>query len=573
MSASSFNPAPRKTYEHIVKILIDADCKRVFTLPGLGITWSLPGFYEHRNELDVILTRSEQVASVMAQVTGKLTGKPGVLMGQGPWISTTGSFGILEAYFAGSPMVVLTETSDYNGFGQFGVYQTMTGDYGAADIQSSLKAITKYCTYATEAEAAVYGLQLALKHAATPRMGPAAVIMKTTIIREEITDNPRVPLYPSAGYWCYTPPKPDPAALENLSRLLSAAEFPVFVAGQGVYNAKAGAALQELAQNLGCAVTTSYNGKGVIDELSPIATGMLGTWGNRTANRTLARADLIIILGASMAPDYTRFHDPKMIRPGQQKIVQIDIDPHNAGWSFPVDLTITADVKDVIDYLKSKPVADDQRQQRLQKIKDIKEKTGYNDPPILPAAAGSLHHTEVVAALQKFLEPRDILCLDAGSNRIWATNSLRVRTPNQLLVPGGIGGMGWGGPAAAAAKLVRPEKRVTCLAGDGGFMMTMDVVATCAQYDIPVVFVVANNSGLGMVRDNMGAKKIAVDFGSIDFAKTAEGLGAIGMGVDSRSGLEDALAEAHQQQAPVVIDIKVDPEASFKQAADTESIE
>jgi len=573
MAASAFKLAPRKTYEHVVKTLIDANCKRVFTLPGLGITWSLPGFYESRNDLDVILTRSEQVASVMAQVTGKLTGKPGVLMGQGPWISTTGSFGILEAYFAGSPMVVLTETSDYDGFGQFGVYQTMTGDYGAADIQASLKAITKYCTYATEPEAAVYGTQMAIKHASTPRMGPAAVIMKTTIIKEEVPDNPRAQLYPSEGYWRYTPPRPDAAALVNLSGFLSEAEFPVFVAGQGVYDARAGADLQELAETLGCAVATSYNGKGVIDELSPAAVGMLGTWGNRTANRILAKADLIIILGASMAPDYTRFHDPQMIRPGRQKIVQVDIDPHNAGWSFPVDLTITGDVRDVIDYLKSKHRSDDRQSQRLKQIDEIREKTGYNSPPILSAAAGTLHHTEVVAALQKFLQPNDMLSLDAGSNRIWATNSLRMRTPNHLLVPGGIGGMGWGGPAAAAAKLAMPAKRVTCLAGDGGFMMTMDVVATCAQYNIPVVFAVSNNSGLGMVRDNMGEKKIAVDFGEIDFAKAAEGFGGIGMRVDNRSGLADALAEAHEQQGPVVIDIKVDPAASFKPAADTDPLQ
>ena len=104
-------------------------------------------------------------------------------------------------------------------------------------------------------------------------------------------------------------------------------------------------------------------------------------------------------------------------------------------------------------------------------------------------------------------------------------------------------------------------------------MMTMDVVATCAQYNIPVVFAVSNNSGLGMVRDNMGSRKIAVDFGTIDFAKAAEGLGGIGMRVDNRSGLEDALAEAHEQQGPVVIDIQVDPEASYIPAADTAALE
>lgn len=132
--------------------------------------------------------------------------------------------------------------------------------------------------------------------------------------------------------------------------------------------------------------------------------------------------------------------------------------------------------------------------------------------------------------------------------------------------------MGWGGPAAAAAKLAIPEKRVTCLAGDGGFMMTIDVVATCVQYNLPAVFAVSNNSGLGMVRDNMGEKKIAVDFGEINFAKAAEGFGAVGMRVAHRSELEDALADAHRLNRPVVIDVKVDPTASFKPAADTKPL-
>ena len=572
MSAVSDTTAPLTTYDCMVDNIIRAGVKRVFTLPGLGITWSLPGFYQRRDELEVFLTRSEQVASVMAQVTGRLTGRPGVFMGQGPWVSTTGSFGILEAYFSGSPMVVLTETSDYDGFGQYGVYQTMTGDYGGADIQQSLKAITKYCTYATEPEAAVYGLQMAFKHAATPRMGPAAVIMKSTIIKKEIPDPPRARLYPPEGYWRYTPARPDLRAMQTLAAMISEASFPVFVAGQGVYDARVGGQLQALAEKLGAAVVTSYNGKGTIDELSPIAGGMLGTWGNKTANRMLSKADLVVILGASMGPDYTRFRDPAMIRPGQQKIAQVDIDPRNAGWVYPVDLPITGDVKDVVEFLAAQDLDAGQRQERLALIHQVRQETGYNQPPSLLAAPGTLHHTDVVAAMQKFLGPDDLVALDAGSNRIWNTNSLRIRRPNHLLAPGGVGGMGWGGPAAAAAKLVFPEKRVTCLAGDGGFMMTIDVVASCAQYGLPVVFVVSNNSGLGMVRDNMGARKIAVDFGKIDFAKTAEGFGAMGMRVNSRAALDEALVEAHRQEGPVVIEVKVDPAASYVPAADTAAL-
>jgi len=173
-----------RTNESIISTFLDAGITRGFTLPGLGITWSLPAFYDRRDEFDIVLARTEQSASVMVQVTGKMTGQPGLLMAQGPFATTTGAFGIMEGYFSSSPMVILTDTSCYDGFAQHGVYQTMTGDYGAANAFAVLKTMTKYVTQATTPNEAVYGTQLAIKHAVTPRQGPAAIVMRSNIIRE-----------------------------------------------------------------------------------------------------------------------------------------------------------------------------------------------------------------------------------------------------------------------------------------------------------------------------------------------------------------------------------------------------
>ena len=118
-----------------------------------------------------------------------------------------------------------------------------------------------------------------------------------------------------------------------------------------------------------------------------------------------------------------------------------------------------------------------------------------------------------------------MLTLDAGSNRLWATFGLRMPHPQQLVVPGGTGIMGWGIPAAAAAKMVHPEKRLTSLSGDGGFMMTMQTITTCVQQNLDVVYLVSNNSGLGMVRDNLGPKRIAVGFCRYRFCLNSRGDG------------------------------------------------
>ncbi|MBM3521754.1 MAG: thiamine pyrophosphate-binding protein, partial [Alphaproteobacteria bacterium] len=462
-----------KTSELVVKALIEGGVTHAFTLPGLGITWSLPAFKANAKSLDVVLTRSEWIASVMAQAVGRLTGRPAVAMGQGPWMSTMGAMGILEAHFSGSPMVVLTETSDYDGYGQMGVYQTMTGDYGGADAMAALKPITKYCTYATAPAEAVYGVQMAIKHARLPRMGPAAVIMKTPIIRAEMPDPAKPALHPSPGYHRYTPPRPDAAAIAELARRIAAAERPVVIAGNGVTMTQSGQALQDLALGAGLAVATSYNAKGVVAETAPIAVGMLGTWGHACANRAVAAADLVVMLGASMGPDYTRFRDEKLIRPGEQWLAQIDIDPRNAGWVYPVDLAITADVADAIAALAAHDLGAARRDRRLAAIAATRAATGFDTLPTTRAAQGSVHHADLIHALQGFIGRDDLIALDAGANRIWATFGLRNPHPHQFLVAGGTGAMGWGAPAAAAAKLVLPRRRVTCLAGDGGFMMTL----------------------------------------------------------------------------------------------------
>lgn len=554
------------TKNALVKTLIDCGAKHAFTLPGLGITWMLDEFYEKRDELNVVLTRSEQIAATMAQVYGRLTGKPGVYMGQGPFASTTGAFGILEAYFAGSPMVVLTDTSCYDGFGMYGVYQTMTGDYGAANIRQSLGTMTKYTAYATEPHEAIYGLQLAYKHAQLPRMGPAALILKSPIIKREMPEQTRVKLYPTEGYMQHTPSQISQEAMVKLAGLIAKAKNPVIIAGQGAQTDEGRGLLAEVAARGGIAVATSYNGKGVIDETLPVAVGMLGTWGSKSANRMVAKADLVIALGASLGPDYLRFRDESTIDPNRQTIVQIDIDPRNAGWVYPVDMAIEGDVAQALRALKTMDLGEPG--ERLTAIAQNNREHAFGVLPPTVAAAGTLHNADIVRVLDRVLTPNDMLSLDAGNNRIWVTSMLRLRTPGQLVVPGGIGGMGWALPAAAATKLVYPQRNSICLIGDGGAAMTLSTLATCVQQNLPITVIVCNNRGLGMVRDNMKQRRIAVDFSDIDFAMVAQGMGCNGVRVDRADALADAIGQARHSNRPTVIDVSVDPEASHVLASD-----
>ena len=128
--------------------------------------------------------------------------------------------------------------------------------------------------------------------------------------------------------------------------------------------------------------------------------------------------------------------------------------------------------------------------------------------------------------------------------------------------------MGWGLPAAAATKLVYPKRNTICLIGDGGAAMTLSTLATCVQEKLPITVVVANNQGLGMVRDNMKGRRIAVDFSPIDFAMMARGLGCHGIRVDRADALADAIVQARGADLPTLIEVAIDPAASHVPVSD-----
>jgi acetolactate synthase-1/2/3 large subunit len=558
-----------KTSDKMVEVLIEAGISRVFTFPGLGITWLAPAFHARRDEIEVVLGRSEQSASIMAQAYGRMIDAPGVFMGQGPWAVTTGAFGCLEAFFSGTPMLFLACTSDYNGLGQYGVYQSMTGDYGAGDARRAIAHLCKSLAVASRPDEAIYGMQIALKHCNTPRKGVGALLFKTDFVREEFPVVHKSALYPTEGYLRYTPPEPSKTAMDTLADMLNKAAMPVIVAGFGARQSDAGDGLLRLAQSIGAGIVTSTNAKGMIDETIDVCAGTLSTFGGtKAAHRVLAEADMVLVLGASLGADYTRFRDPGMIRPGSQTIVQVDIDPRNAGWIYPVDLPITGDVLDVVNYLLDKNMDTSARDTRLQKILNIKTLNKYDEILAYKSAPGTIHYADVFNTTNRFWGPDDLLVMDAGNNSIWSKYVTRCRYPGQYIAPGGTGAMGWGAPAAVGVQFACPDKRVTMIGGDGGFMMTMDAVATAVQFKQPITFVVLNNSGLGMVRDNQISNKVYCDFEYVNFVEMARGMGAEGILADSTDSFMDALNESHKSRKTVVIEVALDPEARHADATD-----
>jgi len=171
------------TARHMIcDVLVDAGIDHVFGMPGGGVIPIFDALYDRQDKIRTVLVRHEQSAACMADMYGRLTGKPEVVLCQGLWADCNAAFGIMEAYLASTPMVVITDTSDFNVFAQHGVYQCASGEYGSVDLREVFKGMSKFVSYATTGAEAVQGLQLAIKHATTGRMGPACLIIKSAAV-------------------------------------------------------------------------------------------------------------------------------------------------------------------------------------------------------------------------------------------------------------------------------------------------------------------------------------------------------------------------------------------------------
>ncbi|UCH43152.1 MAG: thiamine pyrophosphate-binding protein, partial [Dehalococcoidales bacterium] len=473
----------------------------------------------------------------------------------------SGAFGIMEGYLSGSPMLVIADTSDA-GFSQYGTYQSGSGEYGSFDIVSLLRSISKFITYAVTPEEAVHGVQLAIKHAQTGRPGPACVVVRNSAVTGEFDSEKTPKTYPTAGYLkdsLSTPPAED---IERAGQLILRAQHPVIIAGNGVHTSKAYNELKELAELLGIGVATSYKGKSSFPEVHPLALGMMGTFGQKVANNAIAEADLILVAGCSLSPSDTKSGSPQLIDPSRQTIIQIDIDSRNSGWTYPVEMALIGDLKPVLsqilDALKRLAGGKDTvAAERMAGLRERKNKEDFFEAAELYSDASPILPQRIVREIEEAVDASTLITLDAGNNRIFMAHFFKSQEAGTVFCPGGVAGMGWGPPAALAAKLIHPDRPVLAVSGDGGFAMMTHVLSTAVQYSLPVVFLVMNNSVLGMVRDGQAPRNrfVASEFTETDFAQVARAFGCQGVNVREAGQLGPAIREAFKSPVPTVIDV------------------
>ena len=540
----------------VARVIADAGYDMMFGLPG-GKAGLISDEIHMQERVQFVLVRHEQNATIMADVYGRLTGRPGIALAQGVFMASNGAIGIMEARMSSSPMLVLTDSTDGGSFAQYPIMQNGTGNYGSIDLPQIFSGMAKYFSFAATPKEALHATQLGLRHAALGRPGPSVVLARAAALEGTVDDESAPFIRPTASYLDRPASWADPEAVAAAATAIAHARHPVIVAGNGVHIAHAHDELQRLAHRLGAPVATSPKGRSAMSDDDELSLGLMGMMGRADTDRAFAEADAVIVVGSRLSVMTTDRHRKDLIDPERQVLVQIDIDASRTGWAFPVEHALIGDAAVTLLQLLS-ALEDEYAGERREPwfVPSPRTKPARVDDGALPTPR------RIIEVLNETLPADTLVVVDAGKNKHYMVHDYRARTAGGMLVPGGIAPMGWTAPATVAAKLLMPSRPCFGVAGDGGFSMTTHAIATAVQQGVAPIFLVMNDSAMMWHSAPDVDYPYAAEFTPVDFVAIARGYGADGMRVDDAAGVAKAVGVALQSKKPFVIDVVTDRETS-----------
>lgn len=524
----------------VIECLKEQGVDTIFGYPGGAILNIYDELYKHSDEIKHVLTSHEQGASHAADGYARATGKAGVVFATSGPGSTNLVTGIATANMDSVPIVAITCN--------VGVPLLGKDSFQEVDTTSVTKAVTKKNYIVKDVNKLADTIRDAFFVAQSGR--PGAVLI----------DIPKDVTAAKAEYEPAEPKKIEPMTdsireedIDRAADMINSSEKPFIFVGGGAVISGAHDELIKFARLIDSPVCDSLMGKGAFPGNDKLYTGMLGMHGTKTSNFGVSRCDLLIAVG-------TRFSDrvygnANNFAPNA-KILQIEIDPKEINKNIKIDASIMGDVKSVLERLNAKL----SQQKHTEWIEEI-EKSKEQYP--LKYRTDILTGPAIVDAVYNITKGDAIIATEVGQHQMWAAQFYYFKEPRTFLSSGGLGTMGYGLGAAMGAKCAFPDKTVVNIAGDGGFRMNMNEIATAVRSNIPFIEVVINNSVLGMVRQwqtlfyEKRYSHTVLDH-NVDYVKLAEAMGAVGMRATTLDEFKEAFSEALALNKPVVIDCVID---------------
>jgi acetolactate synthase-1/2/3 large subunit len=500
----------------------------------------------HDTPLRLIVTRHEGGASNMAEAYGKLTGRPGVCMvTRGPG-ATHASNGVHTAFQDSTPMLLLIGQVARDAVGREGFQEL--------DYRAMYGPIAKWATQIDDAERIPEIVARAFAIATSGRPGPVVLALPEDMLTDEVDVPDARPYRPVAA-------APGEDELARFAELLAQAERPLAIVGEGGWTAQTGADVAAFAEAQRIPVAASFRCQDYVDNASPVYAGHAGLGMDPALARRIREADVLIAIGGRLgeipSDGYTLVRPPVPA----QRLVHVHPDPDELGAVYQPELGIVSGLERFATAVRALPPAGADRRAGLLEAAHDDYRRNFRDVRELP---GPLQLSAVMAALRERLPPEAILTNGAGNFSVWAHRYYEFhRYPTQLGPRSGS--MGYGVPAAIAAKAVYPDRPVVCLAGDGDFLMTGQELATAVQEELAAVFLVVNNAMYGTIRMHQErrypGRVVGTDLHNPDFVAYARAFGAHGARVERSEEVGPALDDALGCGRPALIELRVDPRA------------
>ena len=533
-----------KASDAIVKSLQNEGVELVFGYPGAAVIDLFESL--RKSKIRHVLVRQEQAAAHSASGYARISGKVGVcIVTSGPG-ATNLITGIATAYMDSIPLVAIT--------GQ--VKSAMIGRdvFQEADITGATESFTKHSYLVKNASDLPRIIKEAFYIASTGRPGPVLIDIPSDFLAARLEEYTYPDTVDIRGYKPTL--KGHIGQIKRAVKAISESKRPLIVAGGGVILSRAQNELIEFINKSRIPVVHTLMGKGAVPTGHPYYVGMIGTHGFTHANAAMAKADLLVFIGARIADRAWGGLGDKMLETA--KVIHIDVDPAEIGKNLGPHIPLVGDARNILTEMISRigPLDTDDWAEELRVCKK----------PVQHSDTALVNPRYAIELLSKKLDDDAMLIADVGQNQIWAARYFEDRPGRNFLTSGGLGTMGYSLPASVGAKYAAPGRQVAAVVGDGGFQMSQYELGTIAASNLKIIIILFNNSRLGMVRelqDRYFGRTTAVELDkNPDFIKLCDAYGIKGIRVTSNSGLEAAYDEALRHKGPFLVECVVDSKES-----------
>jgi acetolactate synthase-1/2/3 large subunit len=516
-----------------------------FCVPGESYLDVLNAFYEVRERMRLIVCRQEGGAAFMAEAYGKLTGRPGIcFVTRGPG-ATNASIGVHTAYQDSTPMILF--------IGQVGGDVVEREAFQEMDYRRMFGQMAKWVAQIDRADRIPEYLSHAFHMAVSGRPGPVVLALPEDMLVSHAVAS-------DAQAYSRVKAHPGVADMNRLRDMLAQAQRPIVILGGGDWSASACDDIRGFIEANNLPATCSFRRQDLLDNRHPNYAGEVGIGINPALAERVRSADLILTVGARLGEmtsgGYTLFSIPRPL----QRMVHVHPSAEELGRVYQAELMINAGMGEFANAALKLPAVDSSRwrdwthRAREDYLKNLKH----------GAMPGNLDLGMVMAFLRKRLPENAIVTNGAGNYAGWVQRFYQYTGFRTQLAPTN-GAMGYGVPSGIAAKIVHPDRVVVSFSGDGCFTMNGQELATAAQYDLAVLFIVVNNAMYGTIRMHQEREYPGRDYATAlknpDYAALARAYGLHGEVVVKTAEFEPAFERAMASHKPALLELRIDPEA------------